>query len=120
MALQIVISRYHSFFAIHNRHGPRRKRYVLLQDIGLKGVPVSLTCSSAWAAVHDHCRKNKILIEKTEVQLGTPEMPSFALFLSFDGRNFVGGPEPNKKAALRAAAIQAAQALGLLVDTEPR
>ncbi|KAG8888861.1 hypothetical protein FRB98_006647 [Tulasnella sp. 332] len=74
----------------------------------------------AWAAVHDYCRKNKILIEKTDISLGTPESPSFAMFLTFAGYNFVGGPAPNKKAALRAAAIQAAQTLGLMAIPSPR
>ncbi|KAG8862778.1 hypothetical protein FRB96_000788 [Tulasnella sp. 330] len=69
----------------------------------------------AWAAVHDYCRKNKIPIQKTEVQLGTPDAPSIAMFLTFDGNNFVGGPAPNGKTALRLAAIEAAQALGLQV-----
>ncbi|KAG8989572.1 hypothetical protein FRB94_014305 [Tulasnella sp. JGI-2019a] len=72
----------------------------------------------AWATVHDHCRKNKILLQKTEVQLDTPEIPSFAVFLTFDGNSFTGGPAPNKKAALRLAAIQAAQFLGLTVPPD--
>ncbi|KAG8988649.1 hypothetical protein FRB94_000518 [Tulasnella sp. JGI-2019a] len=74
----------------------------------------------AWAMVHDYCRKNKILLQKTDVQLGTPNAPSFAMFLTFDGNNFIGGPAPNKKAALRLAALQAAQSLGSTELPKPR
>ncbi|KAG8862799.1 hypothetical protein FRB96_000809 [Tulasnella sp. 330] len=69
----------------------------------------------AWATLHDYCRSNKIPIQKTDLQIGTPEAPSFVIGLNVNGITYVGAPAPNKKAALRLAAIQAAGALGLIV-----